>query len=123
MPVRRVSVSTGENGLELVLRFDEGRPPERLTAELSALADVVEVVDGVRTPTRELVIARLRPGARPPVEQQWRLLSNGSDGCIVELSGSPEEVAGALDRLRAEGLLASALRSGEIAIPMEGDGL
>ena len=116
LAVRRLSLSVGDGVLELALRVDETRmPSERLQAELASLTDVVDVTAEPARRTREMAIVRLRGGV--PAGNAWRVLSNGSDGAVVEITGTPEEVDAALARLRAEGVLSDAMRSGEVALP------
>lgn len=117
LAVEALSLAGAEGVLEVALRVDEARTPcERLEAELLGLADVVDVRDD-EPPTREMVIARLKVGSGPPPEDGWTVLSNGVDGAVVELTGSPQEVDAALARLRAAGTLAQVSRSGELALP------
>lgn len=127
LAVRRLSLAAGDGVLELALRVDETRtPPERLRAELSSLVDVVDVVDGVAVPTRELVLAHLKSGARPPAGEAWRVLDHGPGGSVLEITGSPDEVDAAVARLRADGSLVRSARSGEVVVPhsaFEGEGL
>jgi acetolactate synthase small subunit len=118
LAVRRLSLSVGDGVLELALRVDETRTPsERLRAELASLTDVVDAAAEPARHTREMAIARLRGGA--PAGDAWRVLSNGSEGggAVVEITGTPEEVDAALARLRADGVLSGAMRSGEVALP------
>jgi acetolactate synthase small subunit len=116
LAVRRLSLSVGDGVLELALRVDESRTPsDRLRAELASLTDVADVSAEPARLTREMAIVRLRGGV--PAGDAWRVLSNGSDGAVVEITGSPEEVDAALARLRADGVLSGAMRSGEVALP------
>jgi acetolactate synthase small subunit len=124
LAVRRLSVSLGDGGLEVALRVDETKTPsDRLRAELASLTDVSSVTAEPERRTRELAVARLRAGgAVPPATparpgETWRVLANGAEGIVVEITGSPEEVDAALARLRADGVLSSAMRSGEVALP------
>jgi len=118
LAIHRLSLGVGDGALELVLRLDEARTPrERLRAELLGLVDVVDVSDASAVPTRELAIVRLRPGEPAPEGGVWRLLSNGAEGAILEVTGAPEDVEAALAALRGAGVLDSATRSGEITMP------
>ena len=114
--VHRLSLSVGDGVLEVALRVDETRTSsDRLRAELASLTDVTDVTAEPARRTREMAIARLRGGA--PAGGAWRVLSNGADGAVVEITGAPEDVDAALARLRADGVLSGATRSGEVALP------
>lgn len=113
--VHRLSLAASDGLPELVLRVDEARTPrERLRAELQSLVDVVDVCE-LTAPTRELVVARLTPGAR--ASDAWRLVSSDIDGAVVEFTGSPEDVDAALARLQSTGALMHVARSGELLLP------
>jgi acetolactate synthase small subunit len=118
LAIHRLSLAAGDGALELALRLDEARTPrDRLRAELLGLVDVMDVSDEAAAPTRELAVARLRPGVSAAEHGGWRLVSNGAEGAVVEVSGTPDEVEAALTALRQAGVLLCATRSGEITVP------
>jgi len=117
--LERFSVSAAGDGTwEVCLRFDGARTvPERVHAEVGNLVDVLSLE---RLPqegdqgTRELVLARLKPGGVPP-GPEWRMVSQEPEGSLVELTGSPVEIEAALATLG--GRVRAVVRSGELVVP------
>lgn len=121
LTVRRLSLHAPADGWhEVVLRFDPGgTPEERIMAELGSLYDVHEVRPlpaHPDTPTREMALAHLRHGPEPDVT--GRVVGRGPEGIVLEVTGTPAEIDAALDRLRASGALAAAVRTGEVVVPI-----
>jgi acetolactate synthase small subunit len=116
--IRRLSVAHGDRFIDLVLRIDDVRtPPERVRAELLNLHDVI-AVDGIGAqpaPTRELLLAWMRPATATP--SNGRVLSRSADGILIEITGSPEELDDVLDQLDTLGGVVEVVRSGEVALP------
>jgi len=106
--------------VEVVLRIDPARTaPDRVRAELLNLHDII-AVDGAGAPpvppTRELLLAWLRPGSPAPATN-GRVLSSTSAGVLLEITGSPEEIDDVLTRLDQLGEAVNVVRSGEVATP------
>lgn len=116
--IRRLSVAHGDRFIDLVLRIDAVRtPPERVRAELLNLHDII-AVDGIGAqpaPTRELLLAWMRPATATP--SNGRVLSRSADGILIEITGSPEELDDVLDQLDTLGGVVEVVRSGEVALP------
>ena len=116
--IRRLSVAHGDRFIDLVLRIDDVRtPPERVRAELLNLHDII-AVDGIGAqpaPTRELLLAWMRPATAAP--SNGRVLSRSADGILIEITGSPEELDDVLDQLDTLGGVVEVVRSGEVALP------
>lgn len=121
LSVRRLSLHEPTGGTrEMLLRFDATRTSaERMVAELGGLYDVLEVrpLDDREPQTREMALAHLwrRDGTAP--EEAGRVVRDGPDGVVVELTGTPAELDGILERLRATGVLVAAVRTGELLVP------
>lgn len=122
LSVRRLSLHEPTGGTrEMLLRFDATRTSaERMVAELGGLYDVLEVrpLDDDREPqTREMALVHLwrLDGTAP--EEAGRVVRDGPDGVVVELTGTPAELDGILERLRAAGVLVAAVRTGELLVP------
>jgi acetolactate synthase small subunit len=118
--VRRMSVAHARDVIEVVLRIDPARtPPDRIRAELLNLHDII-AVDGADAPpvppTRELLLAWVRPGTPAPTTN-GRVLSTTSAGVLLEITGSPEEIDDVLARLDQLGEAVNIVRSGEVATP------
>ena len=116
--LERLSVSAAGDGTwEICLRFDGARTlPDRVCAEVENLVDVLSLErlpqDGGHG-TRELVLARLKPGDQPGPE--WRKVSQTPEGAVVEFTGSPVEIEAALAALGAQ--VRAVVRSGELVVP------
>jgi acetolactate synthase small subunit len=120
-PVRRVAISlTDDDATEVVIRIDGDADIARLRAELEALEDVrsIETLDDASARvTRELLLAWVRPDASVRATGAARILAVTDGGCLMEMTGSPQEIETTLARLRASGVVSSATRS-EIAAPL-----
>jgi acetolactate synthase small subunit len=119
--VRRSSIATGGDGvLEVLLRVDASRTPaDRLCHDLRGLYDVLDVremADAPDAPTREMLLAWVRPGAARGAPATARVLAVETAGVLLELTGSPDEIDGVLARLGETGAV-TAVRSGEVAAP------
>lgn len=122
LAVRRLSLHAPADGrLEVVLRFDPERSPlERMTAELESLFDVHDVrpvPDAPRPPTREMALAHLR-ASDDGTDETGRVVERGAAGVVVEVTGTPSEVDDILARFRDRGVLTSAVRTGEVVVPL-----
>jgi acetolactate synthase small subunit len=120
--VLRMSVAAAPNGvLELVVRVDEARTPRaRVRADLLALEDLIEVrdlADGGPPLTRELLLAWIQPAAAPRATVAGRVVAFGPNGCLLEVTGSPDEIDALLARLDELGVVTASVRSGEVAAP------
>jgi acetolactate synthase-1/3 small subunit len=120
--IRRLSVaSTADGEIEIVLRVDEARTSsERVCRDLLALEDLVEVRDlaGGEPPlTRELLLAWIRPEAAPRATVAGRIVAYSAQGCLLEATGTPDEIDALLAQLDEHGMVAASVRSGEVAAP------
>ena len=120
LAVRRLSLHAPTDGMhEVVLRFDTERTPEaRIVAELGGLYDVHELrpLDATDLHTREMAVAHVRGDT--PAQDAGRIVGRWLEGVVVEVTGTPAEVDTVLDRLRATGSLAAAVRTGEVVVPI-----
>jgi acetolactate synthase small subunit len=122
--VRRLSVGLGDDGaLEVLLRVDDANATgDRVRAELLALHDVIDVRDlaDPHTPavTRELLLAWIRPDAAPAATGSARVVAVAGGQCLLELTGSPDEIDAVIARMGSHGMLSSSVRSGEVAAPV-----
>lgn len=125
LAVSRLSLhAPADDLLEVVLRFDPERSSlERMTAELESLFDVYDIrpVAGSGRPTREMALARIQTPDDGP-EETGRVVERGPDGVVVEVTGTPAEVDEVLARFRDRGVLASAVRTGEVVVPSPAPG-
>lgn len=119
--VRRAAISfPDEDAVELIVRFDESADVPRLLAELEALHDVrsVESLEGESSRfTREMALAWIRPDATVRATGGARIVAMLDGNCLMELTGSPEEIETTLARLRESGVVSNVTRS-EVAAPL-----
>lgn len=122
--VRRLSVALADDGaLEVLMRLDDASTPiDRLRAELLALHDVMDVRDltdpAMPVPTRQLLLAWIAADAAPQVTAAARVVAVANGHCLLELTGSPDEIDAALHSMSRRGTLSSSVRSGEVAAPV-----
>lgn len=122
LTVRTSSLSRGHGGiLELFLREDPQAPPSsRIRPELSGLVDVLDVQELGETGqmiTREMVLMRVLPGSGPLLPDLGRIVAEGPEGDVLEVTGTPAEVNAAIAEMKSRSLLASFRRTGEIPAP------
>lgn len=119
--VRRAAISfTDDDAVELMIRVDGDADIPRLRAELEGLEDVrsIEELDHESTRfTREMVLAWIRPDAAVQATGAARIVAVTDGGCLMELTGSSEEIESTLARLRESGVISNVTRS-EVAAPL-----
>lgn len=109
VPVQRISITAVGGGvLELVLRLDGEAARERLRVELEMLRDIVAVDDldaDSKRFTRELLLAWIRPDLALRAPAAGRVVALAADGCLLEMTGTPEEIEAVAARLRESGVV------------------
>ena len=122
IPVEEMSISRrSKEDLDVLLRLaDEETAADRAIAELSplvAVQSVVRVDEPRDCETRELALARVHSPDRTPLPANGRLIESDDEGGVLELTGTPQEIDDALERLARSGELSSVTRTGELLIP------
>jgi acetolactate synthase I/III small subunit len=116
----------GCSRMTIVIRGDEGHLAQVL-AQLERLIEVIEVRDLTAAPRLELELALVEvdvpadAGARDAIEAAigpagGRVAEAGDRVWRLSLTASPDEVEGALDRLRDHGIR-EIVRAGSVALP------
>ncbi|MCI0432702.1 MAG: hypothetical protein L0271_03500 [Gemmatimonadetes bacterium] len=117
--VERASIAFVDSGdVDVVLHVDASADRARLREELLVLQDVaaVESLDGTGRLTRELLLAWIRPAANARVEHEARIVALAGRDCLLEMTGSPDQVDDLLARLGDAGILTTHVRT-EVPVP------